>query len=85
MNYKIYLLNFSNYSNKNNLNLHQILSTTEIFPISWGELDEGGLDKGFYGNTVFGSVNPNPQCCDIFTTTQTGWLIRYVDKKMEYM
>ena len=27
-----------------NLNLHQILSTTEIFLISWGR-----LDKGFYG------------------------------------
>ena len=45
MKYKIYLLNFSNYLNKNNnLNLYQILSTTEIFPISWG-----GYDKGFYG------------------------------------
>ena len=49
MKYKIYLLKFSNYSNKNNLNLSQILSTTEIFPISWGRLDKGGLDKGFYG------------------------------------
>ena len=38
------MLNFSNYSNKNNLNLHQIFMTTDIFPISWG-----GLDKEFYG------------------------------------
>ena len=40
---------FYNYSNKNNLNLYQILSTTEIFPISWEGLDKGGPDKGFYG------------------------------------
>ena len=45
MNYKIYLLNFSNYSNKNYLNLHQILSTTEISPISWGGLDKGGTGQ----------------------------------------
>ena len=38
---------------KNNLNLFQILSTTDIFPISWGGLDKGGrLDKGFYGNML---------------------------------
>ena len=47
MKYKIYLLNFCNYSNKNNLNLYQILLTTEIFPISWG-----GLDKGETGQRV---------------------------------
>ena len=33
---------------KNNLNLYQILSTTDIFPISWGGLDKGGdWTKGF--------------------------------------
>ena len=45
MNYKIYLLNFSNYSNKKNLKLYQILSTTNIFPISWGGLDKGGTEQ----------------------------------------
>ena len=30
---------------KNNLNLYQILSTTEIFPISWGGLDKGGTGQ----------------------------------------
>ena len=34
----------------NNRNLHQIFLTNEIFPISWGGLDKGGLDKGFYGS-----------------------------------
>ena len=43
--YKILILVFIQI--KNNLNLHPILSTTEIFPISWG-----GLGKGFYGNTL---------------------------------
>ena len=38
---------------KNNLNLYQILSTTDIFPISWGGLDKGGLDKGFYDKNKF--------------------------------
>ena len=47
MKYKIYLLNFSNYSK--NLNLYQILSMTKIFLISWGGLDKWGLDKGLYG------------------------------------
>ena len=28
------------------------MSTTEIFPISWGGLDKGGLDKGFYDITL---------------------------------
>ena len=49
MNYKILIKKLSNYSNKNNLNLHQILLTTEIFPISWRGLGKGdwtGLDKG---------------------------------------
>ena len=30
---------------KNNLNLYQILSTTNIFPISWGGLDKGGTGQ----------------------------------------
>ena len=46
MNYKINILNYSYYSNKNNKNLHQIFLTNDIFPIS-----RGGLNKGFYGNS----------------------------------
>ena len=33
------------------------MSTTEIFPILWGGLDKGGLDKGFYGIRISNSVS----------------------------
>ena len=59
MNYKIYLLNLVIIQIKNNLKLYQILPTTNIFPISWGGLDKGGLDKGFYGIIVINWVNIN--------------------------
>ena len=47
MNFKVYILNFSNYLNKKYSKFTSNFVDDKIFPISWGN-KKGGMDKRFY-------------------------------------